>query len=63
MVNLKCVQLGILKDKHPIGKDPPPCTLLNGDPEPVNPILFDGLSADTIRRQPYIHMVQQALLD
>ena len=40
----------ILKDKHPVGKDPSPGTLLNGDPEPVNPILFDGLDADTIRQ-------------
>ena len=32
----------ILLDKHPSGKAPAARSLLNGDPEPVNPILFDG---------------------
>jgi len=39
----------VLKEKHPLGKDPDTCSLVNGEPEPVNPIVFDGLDADAIR--------------
>ena len=27
----------VLKEKHPLGKDPDTCSLVNGEPEPVNP--------------------------
>ena len=36
----------VLKEKHPLSKDPEACSLVEGEPEPVNPILFDGLDAD-----------------
>ena len=39
----------ILKKKHPIGKDPVASSLIDGEPETVNPITFDGLDADAIR--------------
>ena len=39
----------VLKEKHPLGKDPEACSLIEGEPEPVNPITFDGLDADSIR--------------
>ena len=38
-----------LLDKHPLGKPPDPSTLLGSPPGTVNPVLFDGLNADTIR--------------
>ena len=38
----------ILKDEHPQGKDPNVCSLLNGEHEPANPIIFDGLDAGAI---------------
>lgn len=38
----------ILNDKHPKGRAPPLSTLVEGTTEPTNPILFDGLNADTI---------------
>ena len=38
----------ILTDKHPKGRAPSSFTLLEGIMEPTNPILFDGLNADTI---------------
>ena len=40
----------ILKDKHPKAISPPSCTLLddNDPPYPVNSILFDELSSETI---------------
>ena len=38
----------ILLEKHPVGKIVPECTLLNGTPNAVNPILFDSLDADAI---------------
>ena len=37
----------ILHNKHPLGKDPLPCILLNGEPDSVNLIIFN---ADTIRQ-------------
>lgn len=40
--------LHILLEKHPVGKIAPECTLLNGTPNAVNPILFDRLDADAI---------------
>ena len=39
----------VLKEKHPLGKDPDTCSLVNNEPEPVNPIIFDSLDADAIR--------------
>ena len=39
----------VLNDKHPLGKDPDPRILLDGQPTPVNPIIFDAINADTIR--------------
>ena len=36
-------------DKHPLGRPPHPSTLLDSTPDPVNPIIFDGLNADAIR--------------
>lgn len=39
----------VLKEKHPLGKDPDTCSLVNNEPEPVNPIIFNGLDADAIR--------------
>ena len=39
----------VLEEKHPLGKDPDACCLVDGDFEPVNPITFDGLDADAIR--------------
>ena len=39
----------VLKEKHPLGKDPDAHSLIDGEPEAVNPIIFDGLDADTIR--------------
>ena len=39
----------VLKEKHPLGKDPEACSLIEGEPEPVNPIIFDGLDAEAIR--------------
>ena len=39
----------ILKDKHPLGKEPDAYSLKDGEPEPVNPIIFDGLDADSVR--------------
>ena len=38
----------ILNDKHPVGKVPPPSTLVDGIAEPTNPILFDELNSDSI---------------
>ena len=40
----------ILKEKHPAGKDPIAPCLIDGEPETVNPITFDGLDADAIRQ-------------
>ena len=40
----------ILKEKHPAGKDPIASCLIDGEPETVNPITFDGLDADAIRQ-------------
>ena len=51
----------VLKEKHPLGKDPDACSLVDGVPEPVNPITFDGLDADAIR-QSCIPKVQLAPL-
>ena len=39
----------VLSEKHPLGKDPDPCSLLDGQPTQANPIIFDALNADTIR--------------
>ena len=39
----------ILKKKHPIGKDPVASSLIDGEPETVNPITFDGLDEYAIR--------------
>lgn len=38
----------ILNDKYPKGRAPPSSALVEGTAEPTNPILFDGLNADTI---------------
>ena len=38
----------IFNDKHPKGKAPLSSTLVEGIAEPTNPIIFDGLNADTI---------------
>ena len=38
----------ILNDKYPKGRAPPSSTLVEGTAEPTNPILFDGLNANTI---------------
>ena len=38
----------ILNNNHPKGRAPPPSTLVEGTTERTNPILFDGLNADTI---------------
>ena len=38
----------ILNDKHPKSKAPLSSTLVEGIAEPTNPIIFDGLNADTI---------------
>ena len=38
----------ILLDKHPLGRPPHPSTPLDSTPDPVNPIVFDGLNADAI---------------
>ena len=40
----------VLSEKHPPGKDPDACSLVDGEPEQVNPITFDGLDADAIRQ-------------
>ena len=39
----------VLLDKHSLGRPPHPSTLLDSTPNPVNPIIFDGLNADAIR--------------
>ena len=39
----------VLHDKHPLGRPPHSSTLLDSTPDPVNPIIFDGLNADAIR--------------
>ena len=39
----------VLLDKHPLGRPPHPSTLMDSTPHPMNPIIFDGLNADTIR--------------
>ena len=38
----------ILLDKHPLGKPPNPTTLMTDPPGMVNPIIFEGLDADSI---------------
>ena len=39
----------VLLDKYPLDRPPHPSTLLDSTPDPVNPIIFDGLNADAIR--------------
>ena len=39
----------VLLDKHPLGRPPHPSTLLDSTPDPVNPIIFNGLNADAVR--------------
>ena len=39
----------VLNDKHPLGKEPDACCLVDGESEPINSIIFDGLDADAIR--------------
>ena len=39
----------VLKEKHPLGKDPDACSLLDSKPKPVNSITFNTLDADAIR--------------
>ena len=41
-------EMTILLDKHSLGRPPHPSTLLDSTPNPVNPIIFDGLNADAI---------------
>ena len=38
----------VLLYKHPLDRPPHPSTLLDSIPDPVNPIIFDGLNADAI---------------
>ena len=38
----------VLLDKHPLSRLPHPSTLLDSTPDPVNPIIFDGLNGDAI---------------
>ena len=39
----------VLLDKHLLGRPPHPSALLDSTPDPVNPIIFDGLNVDAIR--------------
>ena len=38
----------VLKEKHPLGKDTESRCLVDGEPEPVNPITFHSLDAYAI---------------
>jgi hypothetical protein len=40
----------ILEEKHPTGKTANPCTLLPGEPEKANPIIFESLDANAIKQ-------------
>ena len=41
---------GTFPSNTPLGTEPEACTLLEGEKDPVNPILFDSLDADAIRQ-------------
>ena len=40
----------ILEEKHPKGRDADPRTLVEGDPNHVNPVIFESLDGDAIRQ-------------
>jgi len=40
----------VLIEKHPSGKPASPSSLLQGTPTPVNPIMFENLNSDAIRK-------------
>ena len=43
----------VLLDKHPLGRPPHPSTLLDSPPDPVNPIILDGLKLMQSVQPPY----------
>ncbi len=58
-----CSTRDILTDKHPPTNRPDYGSLLPNDPEPVNPIAFNNLNADTIHQAALRTHVQLVCLD